>query len=93
MEALLEGADLSEAHIHESVFHRARCKGASFRGASLHDADFSYAELVDADLRDAQFLRTRVHRTVEDGARYSRRKGLIESDPELHKAQTWSKVQ
>jgi len=82
--------NFAQARLPLAVFHRARCKGASFAQAGLEDADFSYADLTDADLVDARFLRTRLHRAIQQGTRFSRRGGIIENDPDLHRAQSWS---
>ena len=89
-DAKAEGADFSDASLALSVWHRAHCGGAAFARAALQDADFSYADLTRADLRGAQFLRTRMHRALQEGAHFSGRGGLIEQDAELHKAQAWS---
>ncbi|HCW19034.1 MAG TPA: hypothetical protein DHL02_14000, partial [Achromobacter sp.] len=64
--------------------------GTDFRGAHLADADFSLADLSLADLRDATFLRTRMHRALTRGARWTQRHGIIENDAPLLEAELWS---
>jgi uncharacterized protein YjbI with pentapeptide repeats len=90
VDAKMNNIVFDDARLPLSVLHRAHCTGASFRRAELQDADFSYADLTGADLTGAHFFRTRLHRAVQQGARFSGRGGIIENDPDLHKAQAWS---
>jgi uncharacterized protein YjbI with pentapeptide repeats len=89
-ETTLDGASLRGASLSLCIFQRARCADTDFRGANLADADFSLADLGGADLRDATFLRTRMHRALTQGTRWTQRRGIIENDAPLLEAELWS---
>ncbi|ELZ19404.1 ion transport 2 domain protein [Haloterrigena salina JCM 13891] len=56
-DAVLDGADLSEADLRRARFQDVDAHGASFRGANLHDAVFTFADLRGADFREARLYR------------------------------------
>lgn len=90
IDAELEGADFAGADLEQCVFHRARCSKARFSESVLTYADFSYADLHDADFGGATFMRTKMHRALTEGTRFSDKDGLLPNDPDLFAAEEFS---
>ena len=63
---------------------------ARFSESVLTYADFSYADLHDADFGGATFMRTKMHRALTEGTRFSDKGGLLPNDPDLFAAEEFS---